>query len=210
MKDQIKTNQARGSVNKPETILGVDTDDEINEDDIFGDQFVATGPTPKGEVLSLLVRFKLLRQAARCFEYIKTTNPAWGDQGEINRRKLLVSKLTLSQRSEFVDVFKLIDTSNDGLITLPETKAVLSAVDDEKSESELLDMINKADPSVDGNTAITLSDFIGVMAEAERPCWTAIIAVTFKLVKSIKFCVVFVILSVMIVLVSLILMIRIY
>jgi hypothetical protein len=206
LKDQIKTNQARGSVNKPETILGVDTDDEINEDDIFGDQFVATGPTPKGEVLSLLVRFKLLRQAARCFEYIETTNPAWGDQGEINRRKLLVSKLTLSQRSEFVDVFKLIDTSNDGLITLPETKAVLSAVDDEKSES----MINKADPSVDGNTAITLSDFIGVMAEAERPCWTAIIAVTFKLVKSIKFCVVFVILSVMIVLVSLILMIRIY
>jgi hypothetical protein len=206
LKDQIKTNQARGSVNKPETILGVDTDDEINEDDILGDQFVATGPTPKGEVLSLLVRFKLLRQAARCFEYIKTTNPAWGDQGEINRRKLLVSKLTPSQRSEFVDVFKLIDTSNDGLITLPETKAVLSAVDDEKSES----MINKADPSVDGNTAITLSDFIGVMAEAERPCWTAIIAVTFKLVKSIKFCVVFVILSVMIVLVSLILMIRIY
>ena len=28
-------------------------------------------------------------------------------------------------------------------------------------------MINKADPSVDGNTAITLSDFIGVMAEAK-------------------------------------------
>jgi Ca2+-binding EF-hand superfamily protein/thiol-disulfide isomerase/thioredoxin len=162
-----KANQARGSLNKPGTILGVDTDDEINEDDIIGDQFVATGPTPKDEVLSLLIRFKLLRQAARCFEYIKTTNPAWGDQGEINRRNLLVSKLTPSQRTEFINVFKLIDTSNDGLITLPEMKAVLSAVDDEKSESELLDMINKADPSVDGNTAITLSDFIGVMAEAE-------------------------------------------
>lgn len=162
-----KANQARGSFNKPGTILGVDTDDDIVEDSVFADQVMATGPTPKDEVLSLLVRFKLLRQAAKCFEYIKTTNPAWGDQGEINRRKLLVSKLTPSQRAEFVDVFKLIDTSGDGLISLPEMKTVLAAVDDERSESELLDMINKADPSVDGNTAITLPDFIGVMAEAE-------------------------------------------
>lgn len=162
-----KANQARGSFNKPGTIVGVDTDDDIIEDSIFADQVMATGPTPKDEVLSLLVRFKLLRQAAKCFEYIKTTNPAWGDQGEINRRKLLVSKLTPSQRAEFIDVFKLIDTSGDGLISLPEMKTVLAAVDDERSESELLDMINKADPSVDGNTAITLPDFIGVMAEAE-------------------------------------------
>merc|ERR1712070_100589 len=35
------------------------------------------------------------------------------------------------------------------------------------SEQEVLDMINKANPSVDGNTVLTEKDFIAMMAEAE-------------------------------------------
>lgn len=146
-------NQSRGSVNSPESITGVDTEaDPIIDDNI----------------LSLLVRFKLLRNAARCFEYIKQTNPRWGDAGETYRRSLLVSKLTSAQRNEFTELFRIIDTSGDNTISVEELKQVLETIEDTgRSDAELEEMINKADPSVDGTGEITYEDFMGVMAEAE-------------------------------------------
>jgi len=147
-------NQARGSVNTPQAIEGVD--EEVSKGLV------------DDNILSLLVRFKLLRNAARCFEYIKQTNPNWGDVGDANRRSLLVSKLTTAQRQEFTELFQLIDTSNDNKISVNELKLVLETIDEsERSDEELEEMINKADPSVDGNKEISYRDFMGVMAEAE-------------------------------------------
>jgi len=148
-------NQSRGSVNSPESITGVDTEaDPIMEID--------------DNILALLVRFKLLRNAARCFEYIKETKPRWGDVGQTYRRSMLVSKLTSAQREEFTELFQMIDTSDDNKISLKELKQVLEAIEDTgRSDAELEMMINKADPSVDGNKEITYTDFMGVMAEAE-------------------------------------------
>jgi Ca2+-binding EF-hand superfamily protein len=162
-----KANQVRGSANQPQVIKGVDTDD----DDV--DSFEsAPAETPRSsysdETLSLLVRFKLLRQATKCFEYILQTNPKWGDKGETSRRSLLVSKLTPGQRSEFEEVFKMIDSNHDGSISVPEMKKVLDVTGAAKhSDDEILEMINKADPSIDGNSEISKTEFLGVMAEAE-------------------------------------------
>merc|ERR1739838_773126 len=41
------------------------------------------------------------------------------------------------------------------------------SVGEEKTDSELLVMINKDAPSIDGNSVINYQDFMGVMAEAE-------------------------------------------
>ncbi len=170
MSSQIKTisvaNQKRGSVNSPRPIIGVDVDDE--EEDIVGTGKVSTSSIASREdVLSLLVRFRLIRQAARCFEHIMRTQPRWGDPGETRRRSILVSKLTAAQREEFKDVFNMIDVSRDGKISVLELKRVLESIGSEKTEAEIYDMINKANPAVDGNTEITLDEFMGVMAEAE-------------------------------------------
>lgn len=170
-------NQARGSVNKPKKIRGVDTDEDVEEFEEkaadspvgFANQLSEDRISTFNEsVLSLLVRFKLLRHAARCFEYITTTNPQWGDEGQSYRRSLLVSKLSLAQRQEFIEVFRLIDISKDGKISLLELKRALEASEvNSYTDEEIMDMINKADPTVDGNTEMSFDDFMGVMAEAE-------------------------------------------
>ena len=119
-------------------------------------------------ILSLLVRFKLLRQAARCFEYILQTSPTWGDAGEVYRRSLLVTKLSPSQQAEFKEVFRMIDTSHDGKIGIMELKRALESIyDEQQSDDKVKEMINKANPIVDGNTEISMDEFMGVMAEAE-------------------------------------------
>ena len=175
--DANKLSQVRGSYNKPGVIKGVDTDDD-DTDEILASggslendnepQIFTPSYSSNNAVLSLLVRFKLLRQAGKCFEYILDTSPKWGDKGEVSRRSLLVSKLTPAQRSEFMDVFRMIDSDHDGTITMPEMKKVLDAIGhDQRSDAEIQEMINKADPSVDGNSEITVKEFMGVMAEAE-------------------------------------------
>ena len=78
-----------------------------------------------------------------------------------------MSKLTPAQQEEFKDVFKMIDVTRDGNISVLELKQVMESIGSEKTEEELYDMINKANPAVDGNTEITLDEFMGVMAEAE-------------------------------------------
>eukprot|EP00557_Chaetoceros_sp_GSL56_P008069 CAMPEP_0176494004 /NCGR_PEP_ID=MMETSP0200_2-20121128/9853_1 /TAXON_ID=947934 /ORGANISM="Chaetoceros sp., Strain GSL56" /LENGTH=571 /DNA_ID=CAMNT_0017891709 /DNA_START=534 /DNA_END=2249 /DNA_ORIENTATION=+ len=160
-----KATQVRGSPNKPGIIKGVDTDDDSDEEIEVRE---VSPRTSKDAVLSLLVRFKLLRQAGRCFDYILQTNPKWGDVGELKRRSLLVSKLTPAERSEFLEVFKMIDSNGDGKISMPEIKKALNVIGDEnRSETQIMEIINKADPSIDGNSEISANEFLGVMAEAE-------------------------------------------
>lgn len=155
-------NQNRGSINNPRKIQGVDTDDDVDTAST-----IDANESFNDTILTVLVRFKLIRHAARCFEYIKQSNPVWGDEGEAYRRSLLVSKLSPAQREEFMEVFKMIDISGDGKISLFELKTVLDTIEEPKTNEELLEIINKADPSVNGNTEISLNEFMGVMAEAE-------------------------------------------
>ncbi len=155
--DVAKANQVKGSPNGPSKDLEV----EVSKEEIGKD-------AGKDAILSLLVRFKLLRQAARCFEYILQTSPTWGDKGEAYRRSLLVTKLTPSQQAEFKEVFKMVDTSHDGKLSVLELKGALESIYDEQQEDDKVkEMINKANPMVDGNTEITIDEFMGVMAEAE-------------------------------------------
>mmetsp|Transcript_5343 Transcript_5343/g.15583 ORF Transcript_5343/g.15583 Transcript_5343/m.15583 type:complete len:520 (-) Transcript_5343:327-1886(-) len=169
-------NQARGSVNTPEVLIGVDTDDEIEIPLDVGTQEqvvemdIMPGVHVNGNddmVISLLLRFQLIRSAARCFEYIVHTQTQWGGKGEQRRRSMLVSRLTAAQREEFTSVFRLIDTDNSNTITMLELKRAMMSIGEEKTDEELYDMINKADPLIDGNTAMSYKDFMGVMAEAE-------------------------------------------
>lgn len=158
-------NQQRGSVNTPAQIVGVDTDEDPEITMELVDD--ASGAQANERVISLLVRFKQIRRAARCFEYIMKTKPKFGDVGEARRRSLLVSKLTKYQRSEFKDLFKLIDQSGDGYISLLELRRAMESVGENKSDEELLRMINNANPEIDGNTEINFTEFMGMMAEAE-------------------------------------------
>lgn len=161
-------NQERGSVNTPGKILGVDTDEitaSIDPTTMEVDE--VNGAQANERIISLLVRFKQIRRAARCFEYIMKTKPKFGDVGEARRRALLVSKLTRYQRSEFTELFKLIDQSGDGFISLLELRRAMESVGQERSDEELLRMINNANPDIDGNTEINFTEFMGMMAEAE-------------------------------------------
>lgn len=160
-------NQQRGSVNNPKQIIGVDTDDIIPDQTATMEIDEVSGSQANDRVISLLVRFKQIRRAARCFEYIMKTKPKFGDVGEARRRALLVSKLTKYQRSEFTELFKLIDQSGDGFISLLELRRAMESVGQERSDDELLQMINNANPEIDGNTEINFSEFMGMMAEAE-------------------------------------------
>ena len=42
-----------------------------------------------------------------------------------------------------------------------------SIYDEQQSDDKVKEMINKANPTVDGNTEISMDEFMGVMAEAE-------------------------------------------
>jgi calmodulin/calcium-binding protein CML len=93
--------------------------------------------------------------------------PNFGDAGESRRRAMLVSKLTRAQREEFSDLFKIIDGSGDGIISILELRRAMESVGEGRSDEELREMINNANPNIDGNEVINFTEFMGVMAEAE-------------------------------------------
>lgn len=120
-------------------------------------------------VLELLVRFKQIRQAAKCFEYVMKSRPNWGDEGEIARRSMLTSKLSKSQADEFQDVFSIVDKENRGKISLLEMRKFMESARATKSTDELMAMLARANPNFDEDKdyAISRDEFMGVMAEAE-------------------------------------------
>jgi calmodulin len=127
-------------------------------------------PTQREQcVLELLVRFKQIRQAAKCFEYAMKSQPNWGDEGEIARRSLLVSKLSKAQANEFQDVFSIVDKDNKGHISLSEMQKFMQSARANKSTDELMVMLSRVNPNFDENKdyAISRDEFMGVMAEAE-------------------------------------------
>ena len=116
-------------------------------------------------ILELLVRFKQIRQAAKCFDYIMKTEPKWGDVGEIARRSLLVSKLSRSQRDDFEAVFDLVQSHNT--LTVLELRKFMESARQQRTDSELLEMIRRSNPMYDEAYGIGRDEFLGVMAEAE-------------------------------------------
>jgi calmodulin len=116
-----------------------------------------------GSILDLLVRFKQIRQAAKCFEYVMQSEPTWGDQGEIARRTMLVSKLSKAQKDEFQEVFSIVDVNKRETISLLEVRRFMESAREKKS-NEL-----RANPLFDDNKdyGISRDEFMGVMAEAE-------------------------------------------
>ncbi|KAL7464874.1 hypothetical protein ACHAXS_005206 [Conticribra weissflogii] len=158
-------NQARGSLNTPQLIPGVDTDEDYVPP--VGDMVPLDEPKANEQVISLLLRFKQIRQAARCFDYIVKSKPKFGDAGESRRRAMLVSKLSRSQREEFGDLFRIIDRSGDGKITVMELRRAMMSIGQDRSDEELREMINYSNPDIDGNEEINYNEFMGVMAEAE-------------------------------------------
>jgi len=172
--DQFDTvsiaNQQRGSVFTPQPIRGVDVDDDYvppeeemqDPDGMNGSRYDATD-----RVLSLLIRFNQIKRAAKCFGYIVKSKPKFGDPGESRRRALLVSKLTRAQREEFSELFNIIDSSRDGFISILELRRAMDSVGETRSDAELEAVINNANPNIDGNTQMSKSEFMGIMAESE-------------------------------------------
>ena len=146
--------------------------DKLSERYVLPEDYVSPiAHTEKDEsILELLVRFKQIRQAAKCFEYVLSAKPLLGDRGEIARRATLVSKLSNSQRQDFVEVFNIADRERRGSISLLDMRRFMGSARKELTDEELLTMMNKANPLSDGprfDTGIGLNEFMGVMAEAE-------------------------------------------
>ena len=118
-------------------------------------------------ILELLVRFRQIRQAAKCFDYAMNTETNWGDQGEIARRSMLVSKLSSSQRDEFQKVFEIVDSQGSGKISLLEMKRFMNSARQKKSDYELRVIIARATNAQNTDYEISRDEFMGVMAEAE-------------------------------------------
>ena len=126
--------------------------------------------TPKdGYVLELLLRFKRIRQAAKCFAYVMEAGPQWGAEGEIARRTVLWTKLSKAQREEFQEVFDIVDVNKTGKISLLEMRKFMQSAREQKSDDELREMIARAAPSFrqSFDYVINRDEFMGVMAEAE-------------------------------------------
>jgi calmodulin len=177
IKESSIENQKRGSVNSPQQIIGVDTEDDLDydEDASFGSMegvWPVAQPDPamtqsNDAIFNLLTRFRMIRQVSQCFRYIVNTRARWGDDGIRSRRNLLVRRLSPSQRTQFLDTFKIIDSSGDGKISLLELKRVMESIGEEKSDDELTTLFNKAHDAIDGESILTEQDFMGIMAEAE-------------------------------------------
>lgn len=183
--DSIKASQVRGSVNNPAAIDGVDNDKDVAEYNKPTTPSV-TPPPPlvaaevtaadlssslgvrTETIVPLLMRFKLIRSITRCFDYVVQNRLPFGEAGTRRRRKMLVNLLSSMQRQEIGEAFKLIDENEDGEVTLMELRRLMDSVGEDRSDPELLDVIERShfDVAV-GRKVITAEDFTGLMAEAE-------------------------------------------
>ena len=180
MLEALKANQVRGSPNSPRPIRGVDTDEEVVLHPEVSDGDDATAKEEDGgmrvsslsveseTIVPLLVRFKLIRLVTRCFDYIMANRLRFGEEGSRRRRNMLVRLLAPWQQVEFTNAFNLIDSDNDGEVTIIELRRIMETIGDERSDDELLAMIQTGHHGVtDGKEVITYQDFMGLMAEAE-------------------------------------------
>jgi len=168
-RETIAFSQVRGSVNTPTPIAGVDNDNEIGSEDTH----IVDDPSALGvgteTMVPLLMRLKLIRSITRCFDYTVKYKLKFGDPGSRRRRNILVNVLAPMQRTYIEDAFKLIDEDQSEHINLMELRRVMESVGEERSDAELLDVIEKRNfaPWQDNTKTITKEDFFGLMAESE-------------------------------------------
>jgi Ca2+-binding EF-hand superfamily protein/thiol-disulfide isomerase/thioredoxin len=176
--DSVKGSQVRGSVNTPRPIDGVDNDLEIEEYDeamiveapealAAGESYESSLGVETATIVPLLMRFKLIRSITRCFDYIVKNRLKFGDAGTRRRRTMLVNLLSPMQRREIADAFRLVDEDGNGEINLMELRRIMDSIGQERSDQELLDLIEKSHFMMDSKRVITQEDFTGLMAEAE-------------------------------------------
>lgn len=117
----------------------------------------------RGEIYSLLRRFKLVQMAKKCYEHIEKTRPQFGNVNESYRRSLLLREVSPAQKEEFREVFYLVDQNEDGSIQESELLRVVKSLNAEKEE-----VIREVPSRVQfPQQKITFDEFMGVMAEAE-------------------------------------------
>ena len=141
-----------------------------------GDALVANNP--KALRLTLMQRLRLVRSVVRAFDQAAKRSPKWGNPEEKAYRAGLVAQLTASEVDEFMQTFDIIDKDGDGRISPSDLASLMAAVGREPDEGEILAMINKANPEVEGNDDITAPDFLALMAQAE---YSAMFLEAFKL-----------------------------
>lgn len=128
--------------------------------------------------LPVMQRLRLLQSVIRAFDQAAARSPKWGNTAEIIYRKGLVAQLTNYQRQEFEQTFELLDRDRDGSISVTDLAALMIAVGRHPDACELANMINKANPEVEGNKNLELEDFLALMAQAE---FSAMFLEAFKL-----------------------------
>jgi len=131
------------------------------------------------EPLSVMQRLRLVRIVVRAFDQAASRSPAWGDESEKAYRRRLVDQLTDQQRREFEQTFDLLDRNRDGAINLDELRNLMQAFGrSDLSNEHLTDMLNKANPEVEGNDVLQKTDFLALLAQAE---FSAMFLETFRL-----------------------------
>ncbi len=167
-RDSISASQVRGSANSPVPIDGVDNDEINPTTSNIVDDPITLGVDAETFV-PLLVRLKLIRSITRCFDYIVRYKLKFGDKGSRRRRNILVEVLSPMQRTYIDDAFKLIDEDQSEQINLRELRRVMESVGEDKTDAELLDVIERRNyaPWQDDTKTITKEDFFGLMAESE-------------------------------------------
>lgn len=168
IEDSKLGSQIRGSLNSPKPIRGVDTIPEVDEADEALESVFGTAPlsTANDTIINLLQRLRIIKYAARCFNYIIKTRPSW-TAGAQRRRSMLVDKLSVAQTQEFKELFSIIDVSGDNEISLWELKRVMESIGEETSDAELKEMVTTGHSGMDGSQVLTFDGFMGIMAEAE-------------------------------------------
>lgn len=171
IEDSKLGSQIRGSLNSPRPIRGVDAGYDLDDDEddapaVLDQASAAFSKTNDDTIISLLQRLRIIKYAARCFNYITKMRPSW-TTGAQRRRSMLVDKLSAAQTQEFKELFSIIDVSGDNVISLWELKRVMECIGEEKTDVELEEMVTTGHSGMDGSQVLTFDGFMGIMAEAE-------------------------------------------
>ena len=104
------------------------------------------------EIIPILTRFRLIRQAAKCFTHIMRMRPDWGNENEIKRRSSFVSLLNPTQNESFEALFRIIDKNGDGKIDIVDLKELVDSVANGQTVQTLC---------ADEQTGISFDEFMG-------------------------------------------------
>jgi calmodulin len=127
---------------------GTTADDDDEEDD---ESLIQVN---KDDIFALVTRMQRIRHVSNCFDYIRNTGATWPSP----RRQLLVDRLSVSQKSEFMEIFEIMDANHDGRIDLTELQRLKESIGEDEMVVAATTMKQKE---------MSFDDYMGLMAEAE-------------------------------------------